>query len=47
MAVDAYIDKLIGLEYDYLAGVPYAALPIAAIAASKLKTPHGLPAQRS
>lgn len=43
MAVDAYIDKLIGLEYDYLAGVPYAALPIAAIAASKLKRPMVYP----
>jgi len=43
MVVDAYIDKLIGMEYDYLAGVPYAALPIAAIAASKLKRPMVYP----
>jgi len=43
MVVDAYIDKLIGMEYDYLAGVPYAALPITAIAASKLKRPMVYP----
>jgi len=45
MVVDAYVDKLIALEYDYLAGVPYAALPIAAIAASKLKRPMVSPPQ--
>jgi uridine monophosphate synthetase len=39
MAVEAYIDRLISLDYDCLAGVPYAALPIAAIAASRLKRP--------
>jgi len=39
MVVDAYVDKLITLEFDFIAGVPYAALPIAAIAASKLKRP--------
>lgn len=39
LAVEAYIDVLLKLEYDYIAGVPYAALPIAAIAASKLKQP--------
>lgn len=39
LAVEAYIDALLKLEYDYIAGVPYAALPIAAIAASKLKQP--------
>jgi uridine monophosphate synthetase len=43
IVVDAYIDKLIGMEYDYLAGVPYAALPIAAIAASKLRRPMVYP----
>mgnify|MGYP000843545917 FL=1 len=43
MVVDAYIDKLIGMEYDFLAGVPYAALPIASIAASKLKRPMVYP----
>jgi uridine monophosphate synthetase len=39
LAVEAYIDALLKLEYDYIAGVPYAALPIASIAASKLKQP--------
>ncbi|HPS33149.1 MAG TPA: orotidine-5'-phosphate decarboxylase [Anaerolineaceae bacterium] len=43
MAVEAYIDRLISLEYDCLAGVPYAALPIAAIAASRLKRPMVYP----
>ena len=39
MAVEAYLDELVNLRYDLLAGVPYAALPIAAIAASKLRQP--------
>ena len=39
MAVEAYVDVLLKLQYDYIAGVPYAALPIASIAASKLKQP--------
>ena len=43
MAVEAYIDRLISLDYDCLAGVPYAALPIAAIAASRLKRPMVYP----
>lgn len=37
LAVEAYIDTLVKLDYDFLAGVPYAALPIASIAASKLR----------
>lgn len=37
LAVEAYIDTLIKLDFDFLAGVPYAALPIAAIAASKMR----------
>jgi orotate phosphoribosyltransferase len=43
LAVEAYIDRLISLEYDCVAGVPYAALPIAAIAASRLKRPMVYP----
>ncbi|MEL7644671.1 MAG: orotidine-5'-phosphate decarboxylase [Anaerolineaceae bacterium] len=43
MAVEAYIDRLIPLDFDCLAGVPYAALPIAAIAASRLKRPMVYP----
>ncbi|HOA22176.1 MAG TPA: orotidine-5'-phosphate decarboxylase [Anaerolineaceae bacterium] len=43
MAVEAYIDQLIHLDFDCLAGVPYAALPIAAIAASRLKRPMVYP----
>ncbi|MGV8048889.1 MAG: orotidine-5'-phosphate decarboxylase [Anaerolineaceae bacterium] len=43
MAVEAYIDQLVELKYDLLAGVPYAALPIAAIASSKLKFPMVYP----
>jgi len=39
LAVEAYVDVLLKLQYDYIAGVPYAALPIASIAASKLKQP--------
>jgi len=39
LAVEAYVDALLKLQYDYIAGVPYAALPIASIAASKLKQP--------
>ena len=43
LAVEAYIDTLIKLDYDFLAGVPYAALPIASIAASKLRRPMVYP----
>lgn len=43
MAVEAYIDQLVTLRYDCLAGVPYAALPIAAIAALKLRQPMVYP----
>lgn len=43
LAVEAYIDTLIKLEYTFLAGVPYAALPIASIAASKLRQPMVYP----
>ena len=39
LAVEAYVDALLKLQYDYIAGVPYAGLPIASIAASKLKQP--------
>jgi len=43
LAVEAYVDQLISLDYDCLVGVPYAALPIAAIAASRLKRPMVYP----
>lgn len=43
LAVEAYIDTLVKLNYDFLAGVPYAALPIASIAASKLRQPMVYP----
>ena len=43
LAVEAYIDTLVKLNYDFLAGVPYAALPIASIAASKLRRPMVYP----
>lgn len=43
LAVEAYIDTLVKLNYDFLAGVPYAALPIASIAASKLRRPMVCP----
>ena len=43
LAVEAYIDTLVKLDYDFLAGVPYAALPIASVAASKLKQPMVYP----
>jgi len=43
LAVEAYIDTLVKLNYDFLAGVPYAALPIASIASSKLRQPMVYP----
>jgi uridine monophosphate synthetase len=43
LAVEAYIDQLVKLKYDMIAGVPYAALPIASIAASKLQQPMVYP----
>ena len=43
LAVEAYIDTLIKLDYDFIAGVPYAALPIASVAASRLKQPMVYP----
>jgi uridine monophosphate synthetase len=43
LAVEAYIDQLVKLKYDTIAGVPYAALPIASIAASKLQQPMVYP----
>ena len=43
MAVEAYIDELTGLTYDFIAGVPYAALPMASVAAHKLKQPMVYP----
>ena len=43
MAVNAYLNILVKLQYDFLAGVPYAALPIASIAASKLMKPMVYP----
>ncbi|MEA4813066.1 MAG: orotidine-5'-phosphate decarboxylase [Anaerolineaceae bacterium] len=39
LAVEAYIDQLVKLPYDTIAGVPYAALPIASIAANKMQKP--------
>ena len=39
LAVEAYVDAMVGLEYDLIGAVPYAALPIASIAAAKLKQP--------
>ncbi len=43
LAAEAYIDQLVKLKYDTIAGVPYAALPIASIAASKLQQPMVYP----
>ncbi len=43
LAVEAYIDQLVKLKYDTIAGVPYAALPIASIAASKMQQPMVYP----
>ncbi len=38
-AVAAYLEVLRGLKFELLAGVPYAALPLAAVAADLLATP--------
>lgn len=43
LAVEAYAKQLEGLDYDLIAGVPYAALPIASVLASKLKKPMVYP----
>ncbi|MCK5686074.1 orotate phosphoribosyltransferase [bacterium] len=37
--VDSIIDKIKVLEFDVITGIPYTALPIASIIASKLKIP--------
>ena len=43
LAVEAYAEQLEGLDFDLIAGVPYAALPIASVLASKLKKPMVYP----
>ena len=39
LAVQAYAEQMKALDYDLIAGVPYAALPVASVLASKLEKP--------
>ena len=43
LAVEAYAEQLQALDFDLIAGVPYAALPIASVLASNLKKPMVYP----
>lgn len=43
LAVEAYAEQLEAFDFDLIAGVPYAALPIASVLASQLKKPMVYP----